>query len=65
MDKFYTVNNCQRCDAVLKVRIQSWFTDDVICLGCHGDEKEIRKSFEDNGSSLEDCGYLPKKGEKQ
>ena len=61
MDNFYKVKNCQRCNANLKVRIQSWFTDDVICLSCHDEEREIRNSFEDKGNSLEGCGFLPDK----
>lgn len=59
-DSFFTISSCQRCGCKLSGgRIQSWFTEQTLCMGCHQDEKKLRSSLPDGGRNLEGCGYMP------
>ncbi len=63
-DKFFTTQNCDRCQASLegKARQLSWFTEECLCPSCQQKEKELRNKLEARGkdtSELEGCGYLP------
>lgn len=59
-DTFFKQTKCDRCGAVLKGRIMSWFTEETICLDkCHLEEKELRNSLPDFGRKHEGCGYIP------
>lgn len=40
MDDFFKKKHCDRCGAVLKMRIMSMFNEDVICLACKKAETE-------------------------
>ncbi len=59
-DKFFEKENCDRCGNSLKIRIMSWFTDDVICPNCSEKESVVRRHLPDGGRDFEGCGYLPK-----
>jgi hypothetical protein len=60
MDDFFTKTNCDRCGEKLSSRIQSWFTNDVICLSCHHEEEGIKRRATNSGlGDLEGCGYVP------
>jgi len=58
-DKFFTQKHCDRCNAVLKVRTMSWFTEETICMLCKDEEQKIRASLPNHGASYEGCGYVP------
>lgn len=61
-DNFFTLHECQRCQAELPSRIMSWFTDEVLCMSCHDKELEVRKELNDAGfddHNFEGCGYVP------
>jgi hypothetical protein len=60
--------HCDRCgfELPLKIRIMSWFTEEVICLDCIDEEQGIRdelvrKGYPDNASR--DCGHVPNPAE--
>jgi hypothetical protein len=60
-DSFFTQNNCDRCPNDLKVRIQSWFNNQTICMECSAKEDVIKKALRENGdkTAKEGCGYIP------
>lgn len=58
-DRFFTIQECDRCGGSLASRIMSWFNKDVLCMGCHDKEREIRKQLPDYGKDHEGCGYIP------
>jgi hypothetical protein len=62
-DKFFEIENCQRCNSPLPVRILSWFTDETICIKCSIKETEIKRALPDCGKNYEGCGYIPKNEE--
>ena len=67
-DNFFTLHECQRCQSDLISRIQSWFTEEVICMNCHDKELELRKQIRAmgvNDNNFEGCGYVPKVGEEK
>jgi hypothetical protein len=61
-DRFFKVKDCERCGDILeRVRIQSWFTEEVICLECSELEKKLRQKAREKGlGDLEGCGYVPR-----
>lgn len=62
-DKFFEVENCDRCGAKLVVRTMSWFTDETICLVCSDKEDKIKHKLRAQGknpSSFEGCGSVPR-----
>ncbi len=59
MDAFFSKKDCDRCHGDLRVRILSWFTDEVICMTCADKEDELRTKLKDNGIDYEGCGYIP------
>jgi len=59
-DKFFVQHRCDRCGGDLRVRIMSWFTEDILCMDCSAKEKELRSRLPDNGRNYEGCGYVPK-----
>ena len=65
MDDFFSKPNCDRCGQHLYSRIQSWFTDETICMDCSNKEREIRNTLKANGDDkdYEGCGYVPSIGE--
>lgn len=40
MDKFYTQENCDRCNKRLTSRTMSMFNEDCICMDCKAKERE-------------------------
>ena len=65
-DKFFTQENCDRCQTKLTVRKMSWFTEDCLCDTCVDKELELRGKLEGQGidvAELEGCGYMPTAGE--
>ena len=61
MDMFFKKENCDRCHSKLTSRIQSLFTDDVICMACSQQEKEIKRRAVESGlGDMEGCGFVPR-----
>lgn len=40
MDKFFEIENCERCGERLDIRIMSKMNEDVICTNCYIKERE-------------------------
>jgi len=60
MDDFFTKERCDRCGKKLKVRTQSWFTEECICSECSDVEKDIKQRAINGGhGDMEGCGYVP------
>jgi hypothetical protein len=60
-DPFFTQQLCSRCNNKLKVRIMSWFNQDVICTDCSIKESKIKKKLREQGitNAMEGCGHIP------
>ena len=59
-DDFFEKTRCERCRNNLDCRIQSWFTEEVICMQCSSKEDEIKEQLKKLGfDDHEGCGYIP------
>ena len=60
MDDFFKKEKCDRCGKKLDTRIQSWFTEEVICMDCSDVETDIkRRAISSGNGDMEGCGYVP------
>jgi len=63
MDMFYKKIKCERCNTNFSKdikRVQSWFTEDVICSNsCYIQESNLLEKLGNKKYQFEDCGYLP------
>ena len=50
---------CHRCNRETNVTTMSWFTEEVICMDCKKEEKNLRSKLPESGRSYEGCGYIP------
>ena len=51
-------NTCERCGHESNISIMSWFTEEIICMGCSDKERAIKKELP-NDLNYEGCGYIP------
>jgi hypothetical protein len=59
-------DRCERCSRLIAVRTVSYFNEQTICLGCHGEERELLARLRSRGvdpATLAGCGYLPREEE--
>lgn len=58
MFEIFKKTNCDRCNAKLEARIQSWFNNEVICMDCSSVEDDLKQKLTDkHGTSYEGCGF--------
>lgn len=63
IDYFYLIKSCERCGMDFSAnvkRVQSWFTDEVICsTTCSQEERSILSRLGAKKYEYEDCGFVP------